>query len=449
MILDPPTGKAQLVRQFFRHHLYLVRTRLWLVMLITLIGISIGAAIVSHIRPLYRASALVLVEPSSLPKVTSLHMSSVTPSLQDGFRRTQLKFLKSKSVAQKVIATLQLDQHPEFIRVYSPFHMLLRRLHIQPDPTSHLISISFIAHDPKLAASVPNQWAQGYMHQVKHQRFEKVREGLDWLKARVEDIEQQVVQWETELRRYQREHPTYALDSELPSVMQQLLATHSALTAAQTERLQHQALYQKLQRVIPSLRHAWPIDHEPQPTISTAQARYEEVKAYEAALLSRYHQLKHDVQALHAKALHYHRLKRDVESHQQLAQESVGRLGATQLNMHVSGGPRIELVDAAEIPTAPINYRPVYTISVSGFLALGIALGIAAALPSSRPRSPRSFRQLGPCQDRNPARGERLLQPSLPPQHDDLIIEITPHLTSFDAQANGFEANRHRPEIRQ
>lgn len=107
----------------------------------------------------------------------------------------------------------------------------LQRLHILPDLDSNLISLSFKAHDPELAASVPNQLAQLYMNQVRNKRFEEAHEGIDWLKARVEEMEKKVENSEVALERYKQENNTYSLDGKLPGVMQKLVATNNALTA--------------------------------------------------------------------------------------------------------------------------------------------------------------------------------------------------------------------------
>ncbi|PON13302.1 hypothetical protein C2W62_35060 [Candidatus Entotheonella serta] len=468
MLPEKINGKQSQDRFSLTFYLHHIRKRWWLVVLITLVSASIGALQVAKIRPLYRASARVLVEQKVMSGVSPFNNSSLTSQLKSTFHQTQLKLLKSRSLAREVIATLHLEQHPEFAYVNAPpppsmisylktwatdggkmikealpqtlqaqilkpaaaekppvkpaavemppakttaveapaspstalssaqpipndqvalTNAFLQRLHIRPDLDSNLISLSFKAHDPELAASVPNQLAQLYMNQVRNKRFEEAHEGIDWLKARVEEMEKKVENSEVALERYKQENNTYSLDGKLPGVMQKLVATNNALTATQTERIQLEASYQQLQKMIErdgesqvilpkasqgamielqnrleklqleldqlqqqygpehpqvvKVRVAMQaqqrnIDREQQRMIKVAKSRYEMLKARETALSTRYNELKSQVQDINEKAIRYGRLKRNVESNQRLAKVLVDRLGETNLNQYES-----------------------------------------------------------------------------------------------------------------
>ncbi len=90
-------------------------------MFIVLLGISAGAIQVAKTRPLYHASARVLVEQEVMSSsVTPFHDPYIAGDLKTAFHQTQLKLLQSRSLAREVIAALQLEQHPEFAFVNAP-----------------------------------------------------------------------------------------------------------------------------------------------------------------------------------------------------------------------------------------------------------------------------------------------------------------------------------------
>ncbi|ETW92733.1 MAG: hypothetical protein ETSY1_42370, partial [Candidatus Entotheonella factor] len=292
MIPSPTTSRSPLAKFSWLYYLHHIRKRLWLVIVIVLFGLSVGAIQVAKTRPLFRASARVLVEQEVMSSsVTPFFDPYMARDLKSAFHQTQLKLLKSRSLAREVIASLQLAEHPEFVAINarkSPGMMqslkmwvrpylsrlkvylretvkkiltsappilqtwigwtgetdaspspasaaavppktptvrhqsrepisnasialtnaFLRRLQIQSDINSNLIHLRFEAHDPQLAATVPNTLAQLYMDQVKNKRFEKAHEGIDWLQHRVAEMEEKVENAEIELERHRQEHNT-------------------------------------------------------------------------------------------------------------------------------------------------------------------------------------------------------------------------------------------------
>ncbi len=115
MLPSTMTSRAPLATFSWLYYLKHIRKRLWLVGFIVLLGLGVGAIQVAKTRPLYRASARVLVEQSVMSEsVTPFHDAYLASNFKSAFHQTQLKLLKSRSLAREVIATLQLEQHPDF-----------------------------------------------------------------------------------------------------------------------------------------------------------------------------------------------------------------------------------------------------------------------------------------------------------------------------------------------
>ncbi|ETX07277.1 MAG: hypothetical protein ETSY2_12115 [Candidatus Entotheonella gemina] len=121
MLPSQTASVSPLAKFSWLHYLHHIRKRLWLVIFIVLIGISLGAIQVAKTRPLFRASARVLVEQEVVSSsVTPFHNPYMAHDLKSAFHQTQLKLLKSRSLAREVIASLQLAEHPEFASVNAP-----------------------------------------------------------------------------------------------------------------------------------------------------------------------------------------------------------------------------------------------------------------------------------------------------------------------------------------
>lgn len=115
----------------FRYYHHQIRKRLWLVILIVLVSLGIGAFQVLSIRPLYQSSAKLLINDNRA-------LSSVAPfkdplQVQSGRGRggalnTQVKVLRSPALAKNVIEVLNLESHPEFVSRKDPLKENVRRL---------------------------------------------------------------------------------------------------------------------------------------------------------------------------------------------------------------------------------------------------------------------------------------------------------------------------------
>lgn len=183
-------------------------------------------AVISQMVPLYGSSAIVLVE-TDRPKLVSIR----DPYNREGsyyreYFQTQVEVLKSRAVAERVVANLKLAEHPDFdprqrkpsaIRRWTSEHFpslaalywepafddeasrkaavldkFAESLSIEPMRQSQLIKISFESPDPKLAADVANATAEAYVQSDLDARYktseragELINQQLAELKAKL------------------------------------------------------------------------------------------------------------------------------------------------------------------------------------------------------------------------------------------------------------------------
>ena len=175
-----------------------VMLRKWSILALTMLVAVITFVGVSQTVPVYRSTAILLIEIDRTKLVPISDAYSGVGSYYREYFQTQAEVLKSREVAQRVVTKLKLAEHPEFdprqrkssaIETWMGEHVpalkasfsgspkaqevpsieaevLTRyapRLSIEPVRQSQLIKVSFEAHDPSLAAAVANATAQAYI----------------------------------------------------------------------------------------------------------------------------------------------------------------------------------------------------------------------------------------------------------------------------------------------
>lgn len=460
-----------------------IRKRLWLILAFGLVGLTISLMQVVQTRPVYQASAKLLIERET-PKL-ALFKEIITTNSGGDYYQTQYRILQSRSLARRVIEALHLASHADFAPgaptptlLQSMQNMLgsllaslmvqmrrivvqeatatngqgaaaapvatpaaapapqvglvnrfLDHLTVQPVPATHLVNLSFKAHDPHLAAEVVDTLARHYIDLSLAMRFATVQDALDWLNKRVSETREKVENAELSLQRYKAEHNIFSIDDRLPGVMQELSALNESLIQARTERIGLETFYRQLQRasgrsetmewmpevvdnsLIQSLKSTYvdlqkthaqlakkygpkhprivrvqsqiatlkgKIDAEVQKIVQATKAKYEVARAREDTLLANVEKLKREAQDLNKKAIRYGVLKREADSNRRLYDLLLTRLKETSLNTELKSGDNIRIIDPAEVPQQPINIRPARSLSTGS--AIGLILGVGLVL---------------------------------------------------------------------
>ena len=285
-----------------RHYTQVLRKRLWLVLTVLSVIVTITLIDTARTRPLYKATARLLFEREHPPIIPFNEAMGDNPVIDpmvaySSYYQTQYKLLQSRSLAQRVIQSLQLQRHPEFTArqgspgLLSRFKQLphtllgmflrwlrpsvkepgdgaatqtapstsnasanlvdsfLARLEIKPIPDTRLVDVSFTAHDPALAANVANTLSRIHIDQNLERRFEASQESVDWLNQRVQDMREKVEKAERALQRYKEQHGTVSLEEHQNVVVQQLADLNAALTDANTAFIAAQTLFREMQRI--------------------------------------------------------------------------------------------------------------------------------------------------------------------------------------------------------
>jgi polysaccharide biosynthesis transport protein len=168
-----------------------IMLRKWSILALVVGSALITTVVVFHMTPVYRSTATVLVDIDNARPVLPMGGTEMIHlgSYYREYLQTQAEVLKSRAIAQRVIADLQLTEHREFqpqpsalkqrvsamlawpsaetpekaSREAAVFDQYAAQLRIEPVRLSQLIKVSFEARDAELAAAVANATARAYV----------------------------------------------------------------------------------------------------------------------------------------------------------------------------------------------------------------------------------------------------------------------------------------------
>ncbi|HLV85623.1 MAG TPA: polysaccharide biosynthesis tyrosine autokinase [Candidatus Sulfotelmatobacter sp.] len=244
--------------------------RKWLILACLGTIFSVVAIASLRMTPVYEAGGTIEI---NKPDASLNFQNSATFSL-DYFDPTELeteiKILQSDLLALQVIRELNLDRRPEFGG--SAPSVSTSSLDLAPDPmqgdpskasavlggfkgnlrvalvpNSRIIEVHYRSSDPQLAANIVNTLMQTYVENNYKARFESTMQASDWLQQQLVDMQMKVETSQEKLVRYQKEHEILGIDDKQNIITSKLDELNKALTLAESERMDKEALYRMVE----------------------------------------------------------------------------------------------------------------------------------------------------------------------------------------------------------
>ena len=244
-------------------HVLLRRKRVVLAVFLSIAALATLRTLLT--RPVYEASAEILIERTD-PAVLNFQEVSQVDAARDDYYQTQYKLLQSRSLAERVIETLDLLNDPEYggprpeeaveaieavppgqsPEMESAIDALLARQTVKPVRNSRLVSVSVASYRPDLAARITNALARTYIAQSLDTRFQTSSEAGQWLGAQIEDQRAKVEALDRELQALREQEGLVNIDERRTLLEQRLGELGTALNERKTERLQKEALWRQM-----------------------------------------------------------------------------------------------------------------------------------------------------------------------------------------------------------
>ncbi|MDI6854549.1 MAG: polysaccharide biosynthesis tyrosine autokinase [Deltaproteobacteria bacterium] len=418
-------------------YLHILKKRKRLVIGIFLGTILLTVAVVLLVTPIYLATALLQITPDN--NVAQFGEHDPLAALKVGqdlsrFQETQVKILTSRSLAWRLIESLNLENHPEF-KVQSEaepplspqqvkndlLNLFQQKLDIRPIKDSYLVEASFKSSDQSLAQRVINALAREYVQLAIDKRTESFSLVKEWLEKQLHSLAARVQDSQQKLYEFGQKSDFFALEDKDNVIIQKYLELNGLLTKAQSERMAKEAQYRQIEEKGPevplitnnplilalrqelvsqtaktaSLKRIYLPGH-PEMQAETAKlhelqgrlnnevkriqeavkADYEAAKRTEALLSEAFKEQKDRMANLQKDLVEYKILKRDAQTTEQLYQALLARMKETTVASTMVAS-NVAVIDPADVPVEPYFPRKGLFLGLSGIIGLCLGLGAA------------------------------------------------------------------------
>jgi len=306
-------------------------------------------------------------------------------------------------------------------------------LRVALSPNTRIIEVHYRSADPQMAANVVNTLMEKYVENNFKARFDSTMAASDWLGKQLVDLQMKVETSQEKLVRYQKEHEILGTDEKQNIIMSKLDELNKELTSAESDRMDKEALYRMVESGDPDaiassaggleegggtqtasqfldiLRGreadlkiqvadlstqfgpAYPkltqlnnqikevdaqIQAEMKKIISKLRGQYSAALQRESMLHDALERQKQEANKLNESAIEYTLLKRDVDTNRQLYEGLLEKLKEAGVSAGLKSN-NFRIVDAARVPTAPIE--PNIPRNLLFAVVLGLASGVGLA----------------------------------------------------------------------
>ncbi|MGQ9645846.1 MAG: GumC family protein [Thermodesulfobacteriota bacterium] len=263
-----------------RDYWKVILKRKWTIVSFTFIVLLATGVMTFTMRPIYRSTATIQINKEN-PQVVDFKEIFSVNTMEMDYYQTQYRILESRTLAKRVIHSLKLSEHPEFLpkpetayqawksKILNLFsgsssspreetspaetkkeilliNQFLNRLKIEPIRNSRLVKIHFDSNYPELSVQVANAVATTYMQQNLEIRFITTEKAKEWLTGQLQDLKAKVERADEDLQVFGSKHDIISLDEKENVTLQRLTELNEALTKAESDRIAKEAIYRQI-----------------------------------------------------------------------------------------------------------------------------------------------------------------------------------------------------------
>ena len=291
--------------------LRILRARWLTIAGMTLIAVVVAGIVTFQTPKSYMASTELIIDGKGQDPISG---EALPARMLSGYIATQADIIRSRNVANKVIDQLNLIEEPalqpEFRAASTEplpsrgwlLYYLKTGLSVTPQRDSSVLSISFKARNPELAARIADAFAQAYIQTNLELRIEPAKQITQWYDLQLEALRENLVDRQNALAAYQEEHNIIATSDRLDLESEKLAELSSMLLVVQGQRLDEQSRSKQLDGSKPGAlpEHVLtnPQVQKISDELSQAQARMAEIGSQVGSNHPQYRQAQREVAAL-------------------------------------------------------------------------------------------------------------------------------------------------------
>ena len=229
----------------------------WLIASIAALVTGLTALVVYRMTPVYMASSVLEIKQKDRQIFNASEVEGLVVDKE--FFNTQVELLKSDTLAENVIDSLNLGADVDFSSIdagsrESTRGVMVRsfagKLHIAPIGRSRLIKVSFEHTNPATAARITNAVTDTFISYNMERKYNATSYARDFIEERLASTKEILEVSERELARYASENDLVMVaggqqTSASPGYLDgaALITLDAALTQAQTTRIEHEQRY--------------------------------------------------------------------------------------------------------------------------------------------------------------------------------------------------------------
>src|SRR4030043_308132 len=266
-----------------RDYWKVIRKRRWTIIAFFLIVLISTGIMTYTMRPIFRGTTIIQINKEN-PQIVDFKEIFAVNMVDMDYYQTQYKVLESRSLAKRVVQSLKLPEHPEFLpqppsplwkslsNIYNSLFGLfpsfaknnlsekdpseteretglinnfLNKLKIEPIRNSRLVKIHFDSHYPELSRQVSDHLASNYIQQNLESRFTATEQAKVWLTQQLDDLKAKVESADEALQPFGLKQGSISLEEKENVTMTRLTELNQALIEAESGRMSKEALYQQ------------------------------------------------------------------------------------------------------------------------------------------------------------------------------------------------------------
>ncbi|MFQ6070957.1 MAG: GumC family protein [Candidatus Aminicenantales bacterium] len=275
----------------------IILKRKWVGISFASLVVILAALMTFTTTPLYKASANIIIEEqgSNMLSIQEMFSSSYPRyDYMNQYFNTQLRVLKSRTLAERVARRMDLGRRPEIIEarkgkkgviqtvkdymVYiislkfvkkmlggekkevaqppepsyrpDPYSRLafivLGGLDIEPVEETRVVKVSYISPYPVLCADIVNTIVDEFINYSIETRYEATQQAYEFLNSQIEQLREELAARERELQKYGEEKKIFFLNEKESTVVSKFAELNNAYTQAQIDRIGKEASYREL-----------------------------------------------------------------------------------------------------------------------------------------------------------------------------------------------------------
>lgn len=275
-----PTGDPAETLELVRYWRAINRRRTGIVLFIIAVGV-IASLYAYSLRPVYRGTATVLLDPAKKKSVTNEDMYEAYTATTRDYYLTQIEIMKSHDLADRLVRVLNLSRHAEYdprrvkekgwfgsaldlVRATTPgtateaapkeediidgiTSQVMGAVSIQPVRNTQIVKVNFDTHDPVLAERVPNTLAMIYIVSDLEARGDEAKRSWSFLAGQADELKKKLANSERELQQYRESQKVViAKGMSVSDAARRLEDATTSLSEARKKRMDAESVFRQV-----------------------------------------------------------------------------------------------------------------------------------------------------------------------------------------------------------